>query len=82
MGEWTPDVLFDLAQKLKNSNPRQYFKNSIGVRYVGKSDRCAMVGNYESGILILLICFFSKTDLELAEKVQNMIADKFKIHPH
>lgn len=73
--------LFDLAQKMKNSNPRQYFKNSIGVRYVGKSDKCKMAGNYGQDSYSVDL-FFSKTDLELAEKVQDMIADKFKIRPH
>ncbi len=73
--------LFDLAQKMKNSNPRQYFKNSIGVRYVGTSDKCAMAGNYGQDSYSVDL-FFSKTDLELAEKVQDMIAEKFKIRPH
>ena len=73
--------LFNLAQNLKNTNPRQYFKNSIGVRYVGMSDKCALAGNYKQESYSVDL-FFSKTDLELAEKVQDMIAEKFKIRPH
>lgn len=73
--------LFDLAQKLKNTNPRQYFRNSIGVRYVGKSEKCALAGNYEQDSYSVDL-FFSKTDLELAERVQDMITEKFKIRPH
>ncbi|WP_299408051.1 FAD-binding protein [Acaryochloris sp. IP29b_bin.148] len=79
-----PDLLlflFELAQKMKQANPQQYFKNSIGVRYVGQSQKCAMAGNYKQDSYAVDL-FFSKTDLELAEQVQDKVAQKFKIRPH
>ncbi|MGR3278125.1 FAD-binding protein [Acaryochloris marina NIES-2412] len=73
--------LFDLAQEMKGENPQQYFKNSIGVRYVGQSEKSAMAGNYQQDSYSVDL-FFSKTDLELAEHVQDLIAQEFEIRPH
>ena len=70
-----------LGKKFRNQRPRQYFKNSIGVRYVGKSSRCAMAGNFQVESYVVDI-FFSTKDLDFAEAVQDEIARNFTVRPH
>ncbi|MEM9273125.1 MAG: FAD-binding protein [Cyanobacteria bacterium P01_F01_bin.143] len=73
--------LHSLGKRLKEERPRQYFKNSIGARYVGKSTKSAMAGNFDIESYSVDI-FFSTTDLELAEVVQDEIAKQFTVRPH
>lgn len=70
-----------LGKRFKNQRPRQYFKNSIGARYVGKSTKSAMAGNFEVESYSVDI-FFSTTDLEFAEIIQDEIAKQFTVRPH
>ncbi len=70
-----------LGKRFKNQRPRQYFKNSIGARYVGKSTKSAMAGNFEVESYSVDI-FFSTTDLKFAEAIQDELAKKFKLRPH
>ncbi|MCG8364953.1 MAG: FAD-binding protein [Pseudanabaenales cyanobacterium] len=73
--------IYKLGQEFRHQTPPKFFKNSLGVRYVGQSKKCAMAGNYllESYAVEL---FFATQDLEFAEKVQNRIAEHFPIRPH
>ena len=70
-----------LGKRFKNQRPRRYFKNSIGTRYVGKSTKSAMAGNFEVESYSVDI-FFSTTDLKFAEAVQDEIAKQFTVRPH
>lgn len=70
-----------LAYESLEKKPPQYFKNTIGARYVASSSKCAMAGNYERDSYSVDL-FFDTDRADFAESVQDDLARRFAVRPH